>query len=123
MAPGRPDETRIRLAASHLIDSKTSRNAALAFILADRSLIYVRKLLGPVLLDKSLKISASEPNSLFPHALALLASEWRDIGKLCLDLGHTSQAMLHRHYHRAMKRDEARAIFDVLPPGLLIVIL
>jgi hypothetical protein len=70
MAPGRPDETRILLAASHLIDSKASRNAALAFILADRSLIYVRKLLGPVLLDKSLKTSASEPNSLFPHALA-----------------------------------------------------
>ncbi len=49
-------------------------------------------------------------------ASASLASEWRDIGKLCLDLGHTSQAMLHRHYHRAMRRAEADAIFDVVPP-------
>jgi hypothetical protein len=70
MAPGRSDETRVLLAVSHLIDRKASRNAALKFILADRSLIYVRKLLGPVLLDKSLKKSASEPNSLFPNALA-----------------------------------------------------
>ena len=49
-------------------------------------------------------------------ASASLASEWRDIGSLCLDLGHTSQAMLHKHYHRAMRRAEGDAVFAVTPP-------
>jgi len=49
-------------------------------------------------------------------ASASLASEWRDIGALCLDLGHTSQAMLHKHYHRAMRRAEGEAVFAVTPP-------
>ena len=51
-------------------------------------------------------------------ASAALASGWRDIGGLCLDLGHTSQAMLHKHYHRAMRRAEGEAVFAVLPPDL-----
>lgn len=49
-------------------------------------------------------------------ASATLAAGWRDIGGLCLDLGHTSQAMLHKHYHRALRRGPAEAIFAVLPP-------
>jgi integrase len=44
-----------------------------------------------------------------------LASDWRDIGKLCLELGHSSQKMLHRHYARSMKRKDAVAIFSVKP--------
>ena len=51
-------------------------------------------------------------------ASAALASGWRDIGSLCLDLGHTSQAMLHKHYHRAMRRAEGEAVFAILPPEL-----
>ena len=49
-------------------------------------------------------------------ASAALAADWRDIGGLCLDLGHTSQAMLHKHYHRAMRRAPAEAVFAVKPP-------
>jgi integrase/recombinase XerD len=48
-------------------------------------------------------------------ASAALASGWRDIGQLCLDLGHTSQAMLHKHYHRALRKAEGQAWFNVLP--------
>jgi len=48
-------------------------------------------------------------------ASASLASDWRDIGKLCLELGHSSQKMLHRHYARSMKRKDAVAIFEVIP--------
>lgn len=49
-------------------------------------------------------------------ASAALASGWRQIGLLCLDLGHTSQDMLHKHYHRAVKPAEGKAIFAVNPP-------
>jgi integrase len=48
-------------------------------------------------------------------ASASLASDWRDIGKLCLELGHSSQKMLHRHYARSMRRKDAVAIFEVRP--------
>lgn len=48
-------------------------------------------------------------------ASASLASDWRDIGKLCLELGHSSQKMLHRHYARSMKRKDAVAVFSVKP--------
>jgi len=48
-------------------------------------------------------------------ASASLGSDWRDIGKLCLELGHASQKMLHRHYARSMKRKDAVAIFLVNP--------
>ena len=48
-------------------------------------------------------------------ASASLASDWRDIGKLCLELGHSSQKMLHRHYARSMKRKDAVAVFLVKP--------
>ena len=48
-------------------------------------------------------------------ASAALASDWRDIGKLCLELGHSSQKMLHRHYARSMRRKDAEAIFHVKP--------
>jgi integrase len=48
-------------------------------------------------------------------ASAALASDWRDIGKLCLELGHSSQKMLHRHYARSMRRKDAVAIFEVRP--------
>jgi integrase len=48
-------------------------------------------------------------------ASASLASDWRDIGKLCLELGHSSQKMLHRHYARSMRRKDAVAVFAVRP--------
>ena len=48
-------------------------------------------------------------------ASAALASDWRDIGKLCLELGYSSQKMLHRHYARSMRRKDAEAIFHVKP--------
>jgi len=48
-------------------------------------------------------------------ASAALASDWRDIGKLCLELGHSSQKMLHRHYARSMRRKDALSIFQVRP--------
>jgi len=48
-------------------------------------------------------------------ASASLASDWRDIGKLCLELGHSSQKMLHRHYARSIRRKDALAIFQVIP--------
>jgi integrase len=48
-------------------------------------------------------------------ASASLASDWRDIGKLCLELGHSSQKMLHRHYVRGMKRKDGVAVFSVKP--------
>jgi integrase len=48
-------------------------------------------------------------------ASASLASDWRDIGKLCLELGHSSQKMLHRHYARSMRRKDADAVFEVKP--------
>jgi len=51
-------------------------------------------------------------------ASASLASDWRDIGKLCLELGHSSQKMLHRHYARSMRRKDAVAVFDVRPMRL-----
>ena len=52
-------------------------------------------------------------------ASAALAAGWRDIGGLCLDLGHTSQAMLHKHYHRAMRKAEAEAVFAVSPSTVI----
>lgn len=73
------DETRILLAASHLLEKPADRKAALAFILADTSLAHTREILGPVLRDKSAKKPLSCEKSLAPEALAfarsLLAAE------------------------------------------------
>jgi integrase len=49
-------------------------------------------------------------------ASAALSAGWRDIGGVCLDLGHSDQSMLFRHYHRALRRGPAEAVFAVLPP-------
>jgi integrase len=51
------------------------------------------------------------------YASAALASGWRDISGLTLDMGHTSPAMLFKHYHRAVRGAEAAAVFAVLPPA------
>ena len=51
---GDPGETRILLAASHLLESADDRIAARAFLQADSSLPYLRKILVPVLLEKPL---------------------------------------------------------------------
>ena len=77
--PGDREETRILLAASHLLEKPADRQAALAFILADASLPHTREILGPVLVAKSAKNLLSRENSLAPDALesarSLLAAE------------------------------------------------
>jgi hypothetical protein len=79
LAPGNREETRILLAASHLLVSEQDRKAASAFLRADSSLAYVRETLGPVLLEKSVQKCLTAKNSLAPEILAfaknLLAAE------------------------------------------------
>ncbi len=48
-------------------------------------------------------------------ASAALSSGWRDIGRLCLELGHSSQKMLHRHYARSIRKKEGTAILSITP--------
>ena len=57
------------------------------------------------------------PQDVLRHtfASASLASEWRDIGKLCLELGHSSQKMLSRHYARSMRKKAGEAVFAIMP--------
>ncbi len=66
--PGDRAETAILLAASHLLEV-AERRSALDFLLADRSLDYVREVLGPVLLEKRTVSCLATPNSLAPDAL------------------------------------------------------
>ena len=68
--PGDRVETAILLAASHLLDDADERRSALDFLLADRSLDYVREVLGPVLLEKRTLACLTARNSLAPEALA-----------------------------------------------------
>jgi len=59
------------------------------------------------------------PQDVLRHtfASAAIASKWRDIGHLCLELGHSSQKMLSRHYLRtSMRAKEGKAVFAVTPP-------
>jgi len=72
--PGDREETRILLAASHLLEKPADRQAALAFILADKSLPHTREILGPVLRAKSTKKALSRENSLVPDALEFARS-------------------------------------------------
>jgi len=72
--PGDRHETRILLAASHLLEKPSERRAALAFVLADTSLNHTREILGPVLRDKSAIKSLSRENSLAKDALAFARS-------------------------------------------------
>lgn len=69
-APGDHEETRILLAASHLLEAADDRSAALDFLLADQSLDYVRQILAPALLDKRLAKYFAETGSLAPELLA-----------------------------------------------------
>lgn len=79
LAPGDRDETRILLAASHLLVSAEDREAVATFLRADSSLASVRETLGPVLLEKSVQKCLTVKNSLAPEILAfakkLLADE------------------------------------------------
>ncbi len=59
------------------------------------------------------------PQDVLRHtfASAAIASKHRDIGHLCLELGHSSQKMLSRHYLRtSMREKEGKAVFGVTPP-------
>jgi len=77
--PGNKDEIRILLSASHLLEKPIDRRAALAFILADTSLAYTRAMLGPVLLEKTVKKLLTREGSLaqdtFAFARCLLEAE------------------------------------------------
>ena len=74
LAPGDRQETRILLAASHLLVSTEHRKAAATFLRADSSLAYVRETLGPVLLEKSVQKCLTAKNSLAPDILAFAKS-------------------------------------------------
>ena len=79
VAMGDPEEARILLAASHLLQCPGDRRNALAFLRADSSLPYLRDVLGPVLLDGALAKCLALDESLAPEVLAwakdLLAAE------------------------------------------------
>lgn len=68
--PGHSDEARLLLLASPLIADRTDRSLALAFLLADESLAYLRGRLGPLLTDRSLRTAIGEKGSLFPKLMA-----------------------------------------------------
>lgn len=77
--PGDREEARILLLSSHLLKSDKDRRNAAAFLRADGSLAYVRKVLGPVLLEQPVKKCLEVKNSLAPEifafAMRLLADE------------------------------------------------
>lgn len=79
VAVGDREETRILLAASHLLQRAGDRRNALAFLRADSSLPYLRDVLGPVLLDKAVTKCLTLDMSLAPDVLTsaknLLAAE------------------------------------------------
>jgi len=72
VAPGDREETRILIAALRLLDHPADRAAAMDFLLADRSLDYVRQVLAPALLDKRPGLKSGEP---LAFARKLLAAE------------------------------------------------
>jgi len=84
-APSDSEEIRILLAVSHFLKNVASRQATRSFLEADRSLIYLRERLGPVLLDKSLATSFRKPNSLLPEILAFACGEIEAETKLPLN--------------------------------------
>ncbi len=108
--PGDRHETRILLAASHLLEKPADRRAALAFVLADTTLAHTREILGPVLRDKSARKLLSLENSLAPDALAfarsLLAAEmarplhpYPDWTRSCPSL-EAAEPEPHRYYQQ-----------------------
>ena len=76
--PGDRAETGILLAASYLLDDAVGRCSALDFLLADRSLDYVREVLGPVLAEKRTLACLTTRNSLAPDTLAFARNLLRD---------------------------------------------
>ncbi len=77
--PGDQEEARILLLSSHLLKSDADRGNASAFLRADGSLAYVRRVLGPVLLEKAVRKCLEVKNSLaqetFAFAARLLSEE------------------------------------------------
>jgi hypothetical protein len=72
VAPGDRGETRIMIVGLRLLDHPEDRAAAMDFLLADRSLDYVRQVLVPALLDNPPRLMSGEP---FTFARDLLAAE------------------------------------------------
>lgn len=66
---GDQGETRTLLAASHLLKSTKDRQVARAFLEADSSLPYLRKILIPVLLEKPMRKCLALPDSMVPELL------------------------------------------------------
>ena len=77
--PGDREESLILLAAARHVENPKDRQAILAFLLADASLAYLRGILGPVLLEKSLakdfKMASSLAAELLVFAKAKLTAE------------------------------------------------
>jgi hypothetical protein len=77
--PGDRAEARATLAASPHFTAAKLRQAARAFLEGDSSLAYVRSVLGPALLEKSVAAALKQGNSLVPelvdHAIAILERE------------------------------------------------
>ena len=76
---GDSEEARVLLAASHFLERSSDRQAIVAFLWADGSLPYIREVLAPALLDKSLAKAFKNPKSLarelLTFAVGLLAAE------------------------------------------------
>jgi len=68
--PGDPEEARALLAATPLMTAPQERALALAFLLADQSLAYVRVILGPLLLGKPVIRESKRAGSAYPDLLA-----------------------------------------------------
>jgi hypothetical protein len=68
--PGDREEARAFLTTSHFLEAPKVRQAVRDFLHADGSLSYIRGILGPVLLDKSITESLRNSESMAPEILA-----------------------------------------------------
>jgi hypothetical protein len=79
LSVGDCEEARAMLAASHHVTGAKERKAVRGFLEADASVPYVRRVLGPALMDKSMVAAFKRPGSLAPEllefAIGVLASE------------------------------------------------
>lgn len=68
--PGNLHEARVLLKNSPIIKGKKNRDKARSFLLGDESLGYIRGILGPLLMDRSLRALRREKASLYAELLA-----------------------------------------------------
>lgn len=67
--PGDSNEARALLLASPFLSGAEERNSALDFLRADRSLTYVREVVGPLLLEKGTIAGSKQEGSVYPELL------------------------------------------------------